>query len=314
MPNRSWVGMRVLSIANLKGGVGKSTTSMMIADTLALHFGMRVLLVDLDPQANLSQMMLSPAGLKKADDAGRTLRHWVNAVNHVEAQSLATYVKRGACNLHEVKRLRDAHLAKDHGDIDLVPATPELRFAELDFDHKNHNPEETTAAMKRMRDLISAALEELRSAYDLVIFDCPPGFSTLMQAALCLSDAILSPIQEAELSVWSLKAFRDFGLHRTLGLSDDARHRVVFTRVRRQGAASERRKIRTDTERFGFKPLSTSAEVLESSQSHRWVRRKAVDSYERFGNKYGPARASVQSLGKEVLEFIETAHQNPEAR
>ena len=71
--------MKKVAVANMKGGVGKSTSTMMIADALSLHHGKRVLIIDCDPQSNVSQMILSFPGLENARAANATLTHWVES-------------------------------------------------------------------------------------------------------------------------------------------------------------------------------------------------------------------------------------------
>ena len=63
------------AIANLKGGVGKSTTTVMLADGLAYFYGMHVLVIDLDPQANSSQMLLTEEGVQDASEQGKGGHH-----------------------------------------------------------------------------------------------------------------------------------------------------------------------------------------------------------------------------------------------
>ena len=62
-----------IAVANLKGGVGKSTTTVFMAETLALVNDLRVLVIDLDAQANTSFMLLSRDGVENAEATGRTL-------------------------------------------------------------------------------------------------------------------------------------------------------------------------------------------------------------------------------------------------
>lgn len=62
-----------------------------------------------------------------------------------------------------------------------------------------------------MEQLLVAELAALNDAYELILFDCPPGFSPLPQAAIANADAIVSPVHEEPLSVWSLQTFREFG-------------------------------------------------------------------------------------------------------
>lgn len=61
-----------LAIANLKGGVGKSTTTLFLAETLAVFHNLSILVVDLDPQSNASFMLLSRDGLHQAENSGNT--------------------------------------------------------------------------------------------------------------------------------------------------------------------------------------------------------------------------------------------------
>ena len=66
-----------IAIANMKGGVAKSTSAMMLADVLTYYHSKNVLLIDCDPQANLSQMVMSYVGLRNAKSASKTITRWV---------------------------------------------------------------------------------------------------------------------------------------------------------------------------------------------------------------------------------------------
>lgn len=299
---RPWSGTRVLSIANLKGGVGKSTTAMMIADTLALHHNVRVLAFDLDPQSNLSRMFLGYQGLKRADDAKCTLTNWVGSAATGAPPLMSGMITTNVCGLKEVADRRRVGGPHPHGDVAVIAATPQLRFAEMDFDYERYAPGDRAAPRKHMTGQLSAGLRTMGEAFDLVLFDCPPGFTTLAQASLAISDAIISPMLEEPLSVWSLQSFRDFGLNQTLGAWSPDRHRGMYTRVRAQGAIEERRKVREAVVAAGFTTLRTS--VKEAAEAQRWIRRPGTNSVTPFNKKYGPVRAAVQALGDEVVTFI----------
>ena len=300
---RPWSGRRTLSIANLKGGVGKSTTAMMIADALSLEHAVRVLLVDLDAQANLSRMVLSFRGLKEADNSGKTLTKWVERLPTNQSADLYSFVNWDVSGLSELRPTHNRR-RQQKGALSIAAATPHLRFAELAFDHAHFSKPDPDAPRRRMQEKLEAGLNSLAEGCDLVIFDCPPGFTTLAQAALSLSDAIVSPMFDEQLSVWSLLAFRDFGMDQTLKVWDPARHRVLFTKVGNRGAAEERATARSDVANAKFRRLK--AFVRETSQSHKWSGRPAPDSYTPFNSKYGPARSDVRALGDEVVEFIQS--------
>ncbi len=300
--DRPWQGARCLAIANLKGGVGKSTTAMMIADGLALTYRVRVLVVDVDPQANASRMLLGFKGLRDAQQRSNTLKDWVEAAARGQHLPLAPMIQAQVCGLTEIVRERSAHVPRPHGDISVLAATPELRFAEIAFDHANYAASDPASARHRMTSRLKEALAPLSDAFELILFDCPPGFSTLAQAAIASSDAIISPMLEEPLSVWSLQAFRDFGLLKTLGIWDPARHRGLYTRVNQKGAIEERREVRAAVQKLGISMLDTS--IKESVEAQRWVRRAGPDSHAPFNRKYGPVRNPVLELSREVVDFI----------
>lgn len=299
---RPWNGARRLAIANLKGGVGKSTTAMMIADSLAVAYNARVLVIDVDPQGNSSRMLLGWHGLQQAGHASNTLKDWVGAAAKNQRIPFAPLIQSKVCGLTEIVKERNAHKPKVHGDISVLAATPELRFAEIEFDHTSYSAADKASARHRMQQLLVTELDALHDAYELILFDCPPGFSTLAQAAIASADAIISPVLEEPLSVWSLQTFRDFGLKQTLDVWDPARHRGLYTRVSQVGAIGERREVREAIQKLGMTMLP--ATIKETAEAQRWVRRAAPNSHVPFNKKYGPVKKQVQELGDAVASFI----------
>jgi cellulose biosynthesis protein BcsQ len=216
---------------------------MMLADTLATHHGLQILIVDLDPQANASQMILSFAGLKRAKSAGKTLATWVQALAKQEREDFFEAITPDVCGIEEVRAHRSFgwNSNRERGDTAIVAATPELRFAEMEYDQRRFEPSNPSASRHAMTSSLRKGIASLGRAYDLVIFDCPPGFTTLAQSAIAMADAIISPMFEDPVTLWSLVSFREFGLKQTLNVWDRERHRVLFTRVVASGAKSPRR-------------------------------------------------------------------------
>ena len=146
---------KVIVVANQKGGVAKTTTSVNLAAGLA-YYKKKVLLIDLDPQGNAS----SGLGVNK------------NALEHSTYDVLVNFVPIDKIRIEVNKNLS------------LVPAKVELAGAEM----------ELVSAISR-ESRLKNALEDVRDAYDYIIIDTPPSLGLLTLNALTAADTFLVPIQ-----------------------------------------------------------------------------------------------------------------------
>ena len=146
---------RVIAVANQKGGVGKTTTSLNLGASLAVY-GSRVLLIDLDPQGNATM----GAGVEK-NGLERSVYEWL--IDGVGAKSI---------------------IWKCPGSFDLAPANGDLTAAEVALLGEKHRE-------VRLRERIAA----LPSPYDYVFIDCPPTLNILTLNALVAADGALIPMQ-----------------------------------------------------------------------------------------------------------------------
>ncbi|MEQ1608906.1 MAG: ParA family protein [Hyphomonadaceae bacterium] len=188
---------RTVSVVNMKGGVGKSTTVASLAETLASE-GLRVLVIDLDPQSNVSMMLAGQDRWIELRKTGRTIDEYFNQ-----------YVYGGAPRFfREFVAGSVSDIAGDPA-LDLLISTPEFRYIERHalekwvsqgFDIKQLNT--------RFSRLTHSAIENVADSYDLVLFDCPPGISMFAEAAIELSEFIVIPTIPDYVSRLGIFAFR----------------------------------------------------------------------------------------------------------
>ena len=148
--------LRIFCIANQKGGVGKTTTTVNLAAGLA-QIGQRVLVVDLDPQGNAT----TGSGIDK-----RKLELSVYDV------------------LLESATIAEARQRADKSRYDVLGANRELAGAEVEL-----------VDLERRERRLKAALHAVRDEYDYVLIDCPPSLSMLTLNGLCAAHGVLVPMQ-----------------------------------------------------------------------------------------------------------------------
>jgi chromosome partitioning protein len=147
---------RILAVTNQKGGVGKTTSAVNLAASLA-HLGKRVLLIDMDPQGNAT----TGSGVDK-----QKLSHTVYHVLLGESSCAQVRVKSAT------------------GDYDVLPANREMAGAEVEL---------VQAEGREFR--LKRALDEVSAQYDFIFIDCPPALNLLTVNALTAAHAIIIPMQ-----------------------------------------------------------------------------------------------------------------------
>lgn len=146
----------VFAVTNQKGGVGKTTTTVNLAASLA-DYGKKVLLIDLDPQGNAT----TGCGLDK---------------NDIESSSYEVIMAEAKAS--------DAILSPEGLGFDVMPTNSDLTAAEVEL-----------LEIKLREHRLRIALESTREKYDYVLIDCPPSLSMLTVNALVASQGIVIPIQ-----------------------------------------------------------------------------------------------------------------------
>jgi len=188
---------------NTKGGVGKSTLVMAIAETLSAIHGKTVLVIDSDTQASLSSMLLSVASLHKLQSESATLVDFlVSAVLHGGEPRWTDFVVRDVSDIDDAR------------SIFLIPSDMQLTLFEREVSRESLHT--------RLRYVIRGLLAEVRSLFDIVLIDCPPGLSVLTESWLREADFHLSPTKPDYVSLCGLEVFRRFkALNPEMGFAEN---------------------------------------------------------------------------------------------
>lgn len=230
----------VSSLINMKGGVGKSTLTFNLAWSLAWTHDLRILAIDLDPQANLSQYFLGARKYLKliADQNHKTV------VDIFEQYSAPSAMVGSPTRLTPADAIHELHDWSDGSRLHFVPSRLELAWT-------LKNPTEKS-------ELLPAFIVQIESEYDVILIDCAPTESILTTAAYRSSRYVFVPVRPEFLSTIGLpllaRSLEDFRMMHQNHLLDMGG--IIFNGLRRTNTPPEQRTSQQD--------------VIRVATQHQW--------------------------------------------
>lgn len=178
-----------ISLINMKGGVGKTTLTVALAEFMALEHGLRVLVIDLDPQSNASACLMDLEQWKRRNMRGQTIMRLF----------LDPFKNRPVFSAREAVVKNASNIGGGIAGLDLMPSGTELMDLQdallTVITQDKQNPPVY---------LLREALDEMLPDYDIALIDCPPSLGLITQNGLAISDYYLIPVIPETMSVYGI--------------------------------------------------------------------------------------------------------------
>lgn len=266
-----------IAVMNTKGGVGKSTLVMALAETLSAEHNKNVLVIDSDAQATVSNMLMT------VNDLYRLQRDGLTIVDY-----LVTQVLREEEAMWSDFVIRDVSDIDDARSVYLMPSDMQLTLFEREVSKEG--------AHGRLRNTIAGVLDAVRGVFDVILIDCPPGLSVLTESWLREADFHISPTKADYVSVCGLEVFRRFkSLNPEMGFAEN-----MGVMINMRDAASE-----TDEEYIKWlrsNPANRCFEAVVPRVNSLQDAARFQPQSRSYGAKYpGVVGHSIRGLSLEVL-------------
>jgi len=295
---RKWLKKRRVSMAtvictiNLKGGVGKTTTTVAMGEVMAQAFRKRVLIIDLDPQTNATTMLIGEEKWEELNKSGHTLaRLFQDALEEDSARhsfDLEKTLQRGVSNVRDVQNLDLIPSSLDLIDVqDRLATMPSGRFY-------TNNPTE----------VLRRAVKPVLDNYDFVLIDCPPNLGLITLNGLRIANGYIIPTIPDVLSTYGIPQIvtRIEGFADSIGEPIEP-YGVVVSKYQSNSSLHNRtlRQLREDRAKY---PPVFSAVVPQANQIAESAEFTPINTLrQKYG--YGGRYDVIHALTAEIIKVVE---------
>jgi len=294
---------KLIAVANMKGGVGKTTTVVSLAEALSADDPRAsILVVDLDPQASASVCLAGDNLLATMIMDGRTVDAFLEdrLINSDSSNRIASKVHPTVS--------QTTHLGAQL-NISFLPCGPDLRMIERQIIYELTDKDLSMRAIEgQIWKLFKQEFVPLNKKYSYVIFDCPPGISPMSEAAIRASDLVIVPTIPDFLSVYGLKAFLNILWKGPKGgLPHPSLPHVLITRwsetVRQSRETLERLEQASEADDAAICLFNTK--MKQSAELARALGREGTPT---FRQKYGAVTSILDEFVTEVKGKLNGQH------
>ncbi|MFM1816369.1 MAG: hypothetical protein RLZ98_3064 [Pseudomonadota bacterium] len=272
-----------IAIMNTKGGVGKSTIVLALAETLSAFHQKNVLIIDSDAQASISAMLMTTSNLYKLQSQrGTIVEYLIRSVLKDEPTDWTDFVVRDVSDIDDAR------------SVFLIPSDMELTLLEREISKSSLH--------SALRHCISKLVATVRPVFDVVLIDCPPGLSVLTECWLREADFHLSPTKPDYVSVCGLDVFARFkDLNPEMGFAENLGVIVNMKDRLSQADTEYDQWLRSNPENNCFSSSIPRINALQDAARFHTEHRSYAAKYP------GDAGAAIKSLTSELVLRMEAA-------
>ena len=284
--------VHVISTINLKGGVGKTQTTIAVSEMLAANYGKKVLIIDLDPQTNATVSLMDESKWLNMDKKGNTIfQLFSDKVYGTELFNLEASIVKNVSNVNSGIK-----------NLDLLPSSLRL----IDIQDKLPLVSNSGYFVKTPITVLKESLSKVIENYDYVMIDCPPNLGLITLSGIYISDYYLIPTVPDILSTYGIPqilaridafkkdagiAIKPLGIIISMYRSNNRLHDSIIESLKYRERKGDYPRILTP-----YIPLSVR--VSEAAEYQTEV--------STLGQKYGyDLTEKYNNLVKEIMKYVE---------